>query len=236
MNNIDRDIQSKLENIDLSKLTVNEPQSPLKKNSDKDNTIKDISTPKKNSEADERPKSKNVVDDTLSAKSVRQQMFDQHLNDTQKSKADEPLGVSHFEIENLKNDIKIEINNDIQWHIDGIKEYLREELEQRNKDFNVMRRNNVDEVLRNVEAKKYPISGEIERAIIKIIGSNLERSLSAPSRMHVKSTQHVITSGFEQSRNELTVTATQADMTKPILNDFKPLFSNDAQKVNDFVK
>lgn len=152
MNNIDKDIQSKLENIDLSKLSVTEPQSPAKKNSD--NTIKDISTPKKNSEADERPKSKTIKDDTLSAKSVRQQMFDQHLNDTQKSKADETLGVSQFEIDNIKNDIKIEINNDIQWHIDGIKEYLREELEQRNKDFNIMRRNNVDEVLKNVEAKK----------------------------------------------------------------------------------
>jgi len=152
LNNIDKDIQSKLENIDLSKLSVTEPQSPAKKNSD--NTIKDISTPKKNSEADERPKSKTIKDDTLSAKSVRQQMFDQHLNDTQKSKADETLGVSQFEIDNLKNDIKIEINNDIQWHIDGIKEYLREELEQRNKDFNIMRRNNVDEVLKNVEAKK----------------------------------------------------------------------------------
>jgi len=141
-----------LENIDLSKLSLTEPQSPAKKNSD--NTIKDISTPKKNSEADERPKSKTIKDDTLSAKSVRQQMFDQHLNDTQKSKADETLGVSQFEIDNIKNDIKIEINNDIQWHIDGIKEYLREELEQRNKDFNIMRRNNVDEVLKNVEAKK----------------------------------------------------------------------------------
>jgi hypothetical protein len=120
--------------------------------------------------------------------------------------------------------------------LDGIKDYIRDELEQRNKDFNIMRRNNVDEVLKNVEARKYPISGEIERAIIQIIGNNLDRSMSAPSRMDVKSTQNVITSGFEQTRNELTITAAQADMSKPLLNDFKPLFSDDSQKVNDFVK
>jgi hypothetical protein len=49
-----------------------------------------------------------------------------------------------------------------------------------------MRRNNVDEVLKDVE-KGYPVRGEIERAIIKIISNKLERSLSAPSRLQVKS-------------------------------------------------
>lgn len=99
-----------------------------------------------------------------------------------------------------------------------------------------MRRNNVDEVLKNVESRKQPISGEIERAIIHIIGNKLERSLSAPSRMTVKSTHNVITSGFEQSRNELTITAMNADMSRPLTNDYKQLFSDDVQKVNDFVK
>jgi hypothetical protein len=55
------------------------------------------------------------------------------------------------------------------------------------KDFNIMRRNNVDEVLKDLEARKYPAKGEIERAVIKIISNKLERSLSAPSRLTVKS-------------------------------------------------
>lgn len=54
--------------------------------------------------------------------------------------------------------------------------------------------------------------------------------------MTVKSTHNVITSGFEQSRNELTITAMNADMSRPLTNDYKQLFSDDVQKVNDFVK
>lgn len=99
-----------------------------------------------------------------------------------------------------------------------------------------MRRNNVDEVLKDLEARKYPAKGEIERAVIKIISNKLERSLSAPSRLTVKSNQNIITSGFEQTRNDLSIAATKADMGKPIYNDFKQLFQDDPTVVNDFVK
>jgi len=117
--------------------------------------------------------------------------------------------------------------------LDGLKEYLREELEERNKDFSIMRRNNVDEVLKDIEAKRYPISGEIERAIVKIIGNKIERALSAPSRMTVKSNYNIITSGFEQTRDDLTIAALRADIQKPININFAPLMDEDPTKIND---
>jgi len=53
-------------------------------------------------------------------------------------------------------------------------------------DFLTIKRNTVDEVLKEVELKNYPLTSEIEQAITNIISGRLDRSLSAPSRIGVK--------------------------------------------------
>lgn len=246
MKNIDTDIFKKLENIDLT--NISKTSSPERKITQQNTST----SAKKHSEVDEKlqspkPDTENIVKNELKSDEIiksmvseRQQLIEQYLDDKLKSRQSvretDKLVIDEKQLEELKNDLKIELNNDLNFHLDGIKEYLRDELENRTKDFNIMRRNNVDEVLKDLEARKQPAKGEIERAVIKIISNKLERSLSAPSRLTVKSNYNIITSGFEQTRNELSIAATKADMVKPIYNDFKPLFEEDNMKVNDFVK
>lgn len=59
-------------------------------------------------------------------------------------------------------------------------------MEELYKDFMVIKRNTVDEVLKDVESKNYPTNSKIEDAIQNIMKDKIERSLSAPSRIGIK--------------------------------------------------
>lgn len=89
-----------------------ETPSPKKVISEKNNGNK---SPKILLSEPDELKSKTVKEnDNVSVKSERQGLIDTHLNDTQKSKADEAEGnINENTLTELKNDILIEINNDI---------------------------------------------------------------------------------------------------------------------------
>lgn len=118
LNSIDKDITNKLENIDFSKITGNDSIKITKENLLTSPTKIGNKTPQNLSEADETKAYKSplrTINDNVSVKSDRQQLFDQHLQNNIKTKTDEYSKESllNEKLLDLKNDIKIEINDDI---------------------------------------------------------------------------------------------------------------------------
>jgi len=86
----------------------------------------------------------------------------------------------------MSKDFKKEVLDLISTRLNEYKIEFDLNQENLNKDFMIMKRNTVDEVLKNVELNEYPLTDEVEQAILQIISMRLERSLSAPSRIGIK--------------------------------------------------
>jgi len=65
---------------------------------------------------------------------------------------------------------------------------MEEDLQEVLKSMNDLKLMSVDEVMKSIEASQHPNKEVLDRAINKILSERVERSLSAPSRMIVKST------------------------------------------------
>lgn len=92
LNSIDKDITNKLENIDFSKITGNDSIKIPRENTLTSPTKIGNKTPQNLSEADETKAYKSplrTINDNVSVKSDRQQLFDQHLQTNIKTKTDE---------------------------------------------------------------------------------------------------------------------------------------------------
>lgn len=88
--------------------------------------------------------------------------------------------------EEMKAELKNELIDYIDKKFEEITNIQSEKMESLYQDFMVIKRNTVDEVLKNIELKKYPTNSRVEDAIQNIIYDRIQRSLSAPSRIGIK--------------------------------------------------
>lgn len=88
--------------------------------------------------------------------------------------------------EEFTKEFKNEVMDMISQRLTEYSLKFEENQENLNRDFMVIKRNTVDEVLKDVELNNYPLSDDVEQAITRIISLRLERSLSAPSRIGIK--------------------------------------------------
>jgi len=125
-NNIDSDIVKKLENIDLNSLNnITKNTSPDKENDqDKKITQNTVQSVKKVS-IDEEKQNKPELENIKSVISERQQLIDQYLDENSKTKQSDHVNnttINEKVLEDMKNDMRIEFNNDLNYHLDGIKD------------------------------------------------------------------------------------------------------------------
>lgn len=125
-NNIDSDIVKKLENIDLNSLNnITKNTSPDKENDqDKKITQNTVQSVKKVS-LDEEKQNKPELENIKSVISERQQLIDQYLDENSKTKQSDHgnnTTINEKVLEDMKNDMRIEFNNDLNYHLDGIKD------------------------------------------------------------------------------------------------------------------
>lgn len=109
---------------------------------------------------------------------------------------------------------------------------IEEKQEQLNKDFMVIKRNTVDEMLKEVEINKYPMSKEIEQTITDIISLRLERSLSAPSRIGIKVWNNMTNDPEYQSNIH---TLASIENSKNIIN-FSGIFNANTELSDNFAR
>jgi len=116
-NNIDSDIVKKLENIDLNSLNnINKNNSPDKEN-DQDKKITQNSFQSvKIVSLDEEKQNKPELENIKSVISERQQLIDQYLDENSKTKQSDHgnnTTINEKVLEDMKNDMRIEFNNDL---------------------------------------------------------------------------------------------------------------------------